>query len=436
VNDQPNIPDLSAGVEESDEDGVRLPSTSDDEDNRAPSESTGRSIAELEIGLDWEPSASDLIYRAFDASQPANQPVDLRGRDAELGKLLGEVLFRRNHAIVSGLRGSGKTSLLRVFGHLADQDGVAIIYTSCAHDTEFGVLFRELLEQIPFSCVDPAKADLFESRIDAFGRGSTPLQVVTIASMVEFSQVILVIDEFDRITSETTKDHIASTLKLISDRRVPLRVVLAGDGKTFSDMIESHQSLTRHLTQVQTSPLEEQAIESILDICASRCDMRFKRPAKDLLIRIASGSPYHARLFGMHSAISASERGATEVCEKDVFGGLASSFEEWASTNQEDAVVFRSIVEGWHGNPERFVELAKALVGEESEAAGKSVAGMVTDFRNGKEVEELNAFGPALARSKDGIFFRDATAPQFLIALRSLVREQDKVRVSSEKADV
>jgi hypothetical protein len=427
---------MAVGVDESDEDSVYLPSKSDDEDNRATSEATGRSLAELENDLDWEPSASDLIYRAFDASQPANQPVDLRGRDAELGKLLGGVLFRRNHAIVSGLRGSGKTSLLRVFGHLADQDGVAIIYTSCAHDTEFGILFRELLEQIPFSCVDPAKADLFESRIDAFGMGSTPLQVITIASMVEFSQVILVIDEFDRITSETTKDHIASTLKLISDRRLSLRVVLAGNSQTFSDMIESHQSLTRHLTHVQTSPLDVKAIETILDICASRCDMRFMRPAKDLLIQIASGSPYHARLFGMHSAISASQRGATEVSKKDVFSGLASSFEEWASTNQEDAVVFRSIVDGWHGNPEKFVELAKILVGEESEAASKSVSDMVSDFRNGKEIEELTAFGPALARSKDGIFFRDATAPQFLIALRSLAREQNKVRTSSERADV
>jgi len=407
-------------------------SLSSDDESKAGS----NSLAVPESGFIWEPSSGDIIYSAFDASQPANLPVDLRGRDKELRRLLSAVLYRRNHAVVAGLRGSGKTSLLRVFGHLADQEGVVALYTSCAEDTTFGALFRELLEQIPYSCIDPEKADLFEHRIDAFGSDSTPLQVVTIASMIEYSQVILIIDEFDRIELADPRADIATTLKLLSDRRLPVRVILAGDEDSFAEIIDNHPSLRRHVTQISTKPLEPEAISSVLDLCASRSGMQFADPAKELLVRISAGSPYHARLFGMHSATVAAERKSTTVTERDVFEGFGKSFEEWASINQEDAVAFRSIVAGWHGDPERFIDFTKMIVetstGETTDASGATT---MSDGENEK-AEELSAFGPAISQSKDRIAFRDATAPQFLMALRSLAQEQQRRSRSNEGSDV
>ncbi|MGQ7830699.1 AAA family ATPase [Altererythrobacter sp. Z27] len=386
-------------------------------------------------GLVWEPSAEDMIYSAFDASQPANQPVDLRGRDNELRTLLGAVLYRRNHAFIAGLRGSGKTSLLRVFGHLADRDGVVVVNTSCAKDTQFGALFRELLEQIPYSCVDPDKADLFESRVEAFGRDGTPLQAVTIAAMVEYSQVVMVIDEFDRVQCEEARADIAATLKLISDRRLPVRMVLAGDEASFVDIIDSHPSLLRHVTQVLTKPLEESAILSLFDICSSRSGISFSDEAKDLLVRTAMGSPYHARLFGMNAAIVAAGRGSKVVSEKDAYTGLAHSYQEWASINPDDATVFRRIVDGWHGNPARFVELSKALVSPKG-SMSDALENAVPELRDREVTEELDAFGGALVHTKEGAVFRDGTAPQFLVALQAIGREHTRRKYASEEADV
>ena len=74
-----------------------------------------------------EPDAVDRVYTAFDVSQPVGQPDDLRGRDREVRALLSGVLHRRNPGVVSGPRGSGKTSLVRVFGQCADREGVVVL---------------------------------------------------------------------------------------------------------------------------------------------------------------------------------------------------------------------------------------------------------------------------------------------------------------------
>ena len=85
----------------------------------------------------WVPSAADRVYAAFDVSQPVGDPQDLRGRDQHIAQLMGGVLFRRTHAVVSGPRGSGKTSLVRVFAQYAEAEGVVVFYAACDRGTVF-----------------------------------------------------------------------------------------------------------------------------------------------------------------------------------------------------------------------------------------------------------------------------------------------------------
>jgi len=211
--------------------------------------------------------------------------------------------------------------------------------------------------------------------------------------------------------------------------------VLAGDEASFVDIIDSHPSLLRHVTQVLAKPLEESAILSLFDICSSRSGISFSDEAKDLLVRTAMGSPYHARLFGMNAAIVAAGRGSKVVSEKDAYNGLAHSYQEWASINPDDATVFRRIVDGWHGNPARFVELSKALVSPKG-SMSDALENAVPELRDREVAEELDAFGGALVHTKEGAVFRDGTAPQFLVALQAIGREHTRRKYASEEADV
>ncbi|WP_221766458.1 ATP-binding protein [Sphingomonas ginkgonis] len=362
-------------------------------------------------------SRLDRIYTAFDVSQPVGEPGDLRGREDEVEALLSGVLYRRNHGIVSGPRGSGKTSLVRVFGMYADQQGIVVLYSACDDGTTFGQLMRSYLEQIPFSSVDADAVKAFEQRVLEFDTDSTPHQAVTIMSMVRYSQVIVVLDEFDRISDPDLHWKLSSLFKLISDARLPVRFVLVGGRSVFADVVQGHPSLIRHVTRVSTSPLTAESIDALLDQCSSRCGMSFDQDARTMLERVSCGSPYHARLFGMHSAICADQQGDTVITEVHVISGLRQAFVEWASFNEEDAAIFRALAAGRSGNPGPYVKVARRLAfgGEADHVDGRDHT--LPTIEPGL----VEGFGKALVIDGESVSFRDSTAPEFFIALVELV---------------
>jgi hypothetical protein len=374
-------------------------------------------------GMNWAPSEADAIYEAFDVSQPVAQPEDLRGREKQLKQLLSGVLHRRNHGVISGPRGSGKTSLARVFGQCADLEGVVVLYAACDDGTSFGELIRDFLEQIPSSSVDADYVEVLEQRVANFGPDSSPHQATSILAQIKYSQLVIIVDEFDRVTDRVMHTRLASLLKLISDARLPVRFVLVGGSRSFADVVGQHPSLVRHLTRLSTEPLSSEAIHQLLDSCAQRCGMSFSDDAKRSLDEVSCGSPYHARLFSMHAALWALARNSREISDQDVSSGLIESFDEWASLNREDAATFRSIIDGAHGNPARLVEVARQLAAADEDSPDGHP--MIHDQFGSPDVRDeiLEAFGHAIKRTSSGFVFRDATAPQFLLVLHKLARE-------------
>ena len=361
---------------------------------------------------------ADLIYTSFDASQPVEQPNDLRGREAQVAQLMSGVLFRRNHGIISGPRGSGKTSLVRTFGQYTDRDGVVVLYSACDDGTHFGDLMREYLEQIPVSSFDPEVAESIGERIRALPGDATPNQVTGLLAQVKYSQIIVITDEFDRISDADLRWKIASLLKLLSDARIPVRFVLVGDASAFDNVVRSHPSLTRHITRVTTDPLNLDAIVEILRDCASRCGLSFSTEALDLIEEVACGSPYHARLFGMHAALCALQGGERKIGVQEARSGLQAAFAEWATLNSAAGAALQSIADGEQGEIEPYVRFARHSAGV--------MDGTSSDGAHSLTDRQLSALLPAIDPSADLPVFRDATAPQFLIGLCRSTRPDRK----------
>lgn len=364
-----------------------------------------------------ETSAVDRVYMAFDVAQPVGQPDDLRGRDEEVRALLSGVLHRRNHGIVSGPRGSGKTSLVRVFGQYADREGVVVLYSACDDGTSFGELIRSYLEQIPPAMVDPQMVELFEQRVISFGVDSSPYQATGVLAMLKYSQLVVVLDEFDRITDRDMHDKVASLLKLVSDARLPVRFVLVGGNSAFADIVRAHPSMMRHITRVSTAPLSDEAIDELLMRCAQRCGIQLGESGKNLIQEVACGSPYHARLFGMHTALNALAGHSTEIEVEHVESGLEDAFEEWSWLNPQDAQTFQAIMSGAYGPPEHYVEFARQVAWHNADED------FARDWKLQRRPSQvpaparLSELAPTIQMIDDHATFRDATAPQFLLAL-------------------
>lgn len=369
---------------------------------------------------------ADLVYTAFDTSQPVEQPGDLRGREDQIAKLVGGVLFRRNHGIISGPRGSGKTSIVRSFGQYTDRDGVVVLYSACDKDSSFGDLMREYLAQIPDSSLDPDELESFRERIGALSAASTPNQVTSLLSMIKYSQVIIICDEFDRIADEDLQWRLASVMKLLSDARIPVRLVLVGDPMAFDQIVRGHPSLSRHITRVRSDPLTREAIVELLDDCAKRCGLAFDDKSASIIEAASCGSPYHARLFGMHSALRALTANLKQIGQREAVAGLRDAFDEWASLNSTVGQRMLEIVEGQHGSTQPFLAYARAMAYPEHDALGTK-ASQLTDVQR-RAMDPLLQDGAAPSR------FRESISPQFLIAIGHVLdhdRPVAKVRSSA-----
>lgn len=355
----------------------------------------------------------DRVYTAFDASQPVEHPADLRGREAGLASLLAGVMFRRNHGVVAGRRGSGKTSLVRSFGQCADRDGVVVLYSACDNGTNFGDLMQEYLRQIPASSLNPEDVAEFGERVRTLRPDATPNQVTSLFSYVKYSQAIIICDEFDQVTQADLQLKISSLMKLLSDARLPIRFLLAGDRSAFGNIVRGHSSLSRHVTLVKTDPLDSQAMNDLLNDCAARCSLTFTTQGLRIIKNVACGSPYHARLFGLHAGLRALGGRDRSIGRAEVLGGLGSAFEEWALMNQSASDACLAIASGAHGDPASYVEIARSVV-EGSGDVGEDAPLSLTPAQQ-------IALAPALEPGKGAICFRDPVAPQFLIAICEVI---------------
>jgi hypothetical protein len=281
---------------------------------------------------------------------------------------------------------------------------------------------RSYLEQIPLSSIDPSGVDEFRERVRAIPPDSTPNHITNLLAEIKYSQVVIIIDEFDSVTDRSLHSKFSSLLKLVSDARLPVRSVLVGDTSTFSVIVEGHPSLARQITRVSTSPLEDSAIFELLGACAERCDLRVAETSLRLLADVVCGSPYHARLFGMHAALHAMTENRSEIRDPCALEGIRAAFAEWSLLNAADGAAFRAICEGAYGNPVPFIDFARRMACESDEGL-IALANGSPEAPTVPHVPDLSAFGEAIALD-DGCRFRDAAAPQFLVALHRTIGEE------------
>lgn len=321
--------------------------------------------------------------------------------------------------------------MVRVFGERAEEDGVVVLYSSNDAEAPFGLIMRQLLEQIPAFSLPVGEAEAFQARVHELDAGSGAQQVVNLVRSVSYSAVVIIIDEFDRVPDEAFKSQISSLLKLSSDARTRARFVLVGDERTYSEILKGHPSLGRHTTHVSTSPLSEPATIELLDSRARNAGMKFSEPARRLMTTAVCGSPYHARLFGLHAALRAHANGSSVIRVGEALAGLRNAYEEWASLNPDDAKLFLNVLTGENAD-QPIVKLAEHVAWQRGSASGNGGAAEVEQFRAG-----LEALSPAAQADNEGIYFRDTTAPQFLLALHlalsARTREASKWR--KEKAN-
>lgn len=370
-----------------------------------------------------------LAIRLFGAHQPVDSPRDLFGRQGELDSLTGAVIDSHMHAVIYGPRGSGKTSLVRVFGDLADARGVSVIYLSCAGGGDFGELMLPYLDEI-----GPAtfgmRADDFAHAMALVRTAPTPRSVATMLARVEREDVILILDEFDRLEDKATKGQIALLIKLLSDMRSRVRLIFVGISGDVGDLIDVHASVRRHILAVGLTPIADDDVERFIQTTSQAIGLQFDDEALALLRWLVCGSPYHMRLLSLHSCLCAIERDHRFADTDTVLAGVVRAREIWRETNLRDEALFASLVrEGRFplAAIEAFAQTAAMRLEFTPDDLTRALAGAGIDPAIMPQL--IEALSPALGRLDEGaarLAFEDVLAPQFLLTFCAAERSANQ----------
>ncbi|MCG2840237.1 ATP-binding protein [Sandaracinobacter sp. RS1-74] len=294
-------------------------------------------LGEAAQGLgDNSPARARLaLADALSASQPVTSRERFAGRHDTLAALIAAIEQQRAHVVLYGERGIGKTSLIHVFAETAREARYLVLYGSCGVEARFDEMFRTFASEIPLlyhSQISPTGDETEHNRsfADLLGEGPVdPRELADLFQRIVGTRVIIVLDEYDRVADPAFRRDVAELIKNLSDRAARVQLVLTGVASNLDELIGFTPSIRRNIVGLAVGPMAESELSEILSRAEEATGLTFAAPARALILRMAGGSPYLARLLGNRAAGRALDDRRTSVTEADVIAGTEAVLVEW-----------------------------------------------------------------------------------------------------------
>ncbi|MEX2118697.1 MAG: ATP-binding protein [Pirellulales bacterium] len=264
----------------------------------------------------------------FKPTMPINREDLFSGRRAQAREILDAINQPGQHVILYGERGVGKTSLANMLMFRAQCPGAHVLapHVNCTGKVDSNAIWTALLDDIAYRA-DKDKIALprsvkkavydFQNELRIDFTSEMARRIVTDLSDANMV-VILIIDEFDTITDDATRQHMAETIKYFSDRNIPGTIVLIGVADDVETLIAEHRSIERCVAQVRMPRMSRDEIEAIVTTSLGKAGMTIERGGLHEVSRIAIGLPQYAHLLGLHAGRLAVEEGLKTITQGHV----------------------------------------------------------------------------------------------------------------------
>ena len=253
-------------------------------------------------GAEWD-DLSLRVSEVFTPATPVSEEELFAGRADQVEKAIDTINQRGQHAVVYGERGVGKTSLANVLSsRLVSLSGEKAFAprVNCDGTDDFSSLWRKVLAKITIMATDRATGfvDIPRQKVQTAAHTFPPDKAITpehVRSLLEKlgrGRVLLVIfDEFDRLTDRSTRRTMADTIKALSDDAVPATIVVVGVADTVSELIAEHESISRSLIQIPMPRMELTELLELLDKGMKKLGMYIGRNAQQRIAELSQGLP-------------------------------------------------------------------------------------------------------------------------------------------------
>jgi Cdc6-like AAA superfamily ATPase len=275
---------------------------------------------------------SALLREAFTPTRPKQGTALFSGRFKQLQRIIAAIEEERAHVMIYGERGSGKTSLANVLALKAEEAGYLVLRFACSSELGFEDIFRAFLRRMPASLLPDGIGATSRAGVDNFeqllpGRCSVG-EIVQLFERVYEKHLILIIDEYDRVTQEDTKAKLAELLKNLSDANVSVTLLIIGVAENVGQLLGKHPSLQRTIVTVPMPLMTRRELDGIIAAGEEKSGLTFDPWVRQSIVDLAQGLPYHAQLLCLFAARNAARRQSSRIEREDLRHAVERSAEE------------------------------------------------------------------------------------------------------------
>jgi Cdc6-like AAA superfamily ATPase len=323
---------------------------------------------EPQTETDWK----DLEYAAMHAFTP-HKPIDesslFAGRSHLIDRVIDVVFQEGQHCVLFGQRGVGKSSLAniiqeRIFGKANFH---TVIKRNCTTAHDYKLIWQHVFAD--YNKDGKPAADWIESNHNPFDI----YQLITALSGGK--RLIIIIDEFDRISDPTTKVMMSDTVKYLSDYGSTATLIIVGVARDVTTLFSGHESIGRNIDQVLMPNMETAELREILHTRLKLLNMDISGGAESAMVRLSQGLPGYIHLMGQASTTHAIKRRSLSVDLQDLNHAIHSAIEKSIETVQ--SAYAKAVRSPKPGNQYRQALLACALA--EADIRGAFTAAAVRE---------------------------------------------------------
>ena len=283
-----------------------------------------------------------ILTQVFTPATPIEDKKIFAGRSEQIESVITIVSEKGRHGVIYGERGVGKTSLSNISKQILSTLGILTSKVSCDNTDTYSSLWNKVMsnitvtqrtteKQIGFTGTEINTEKNIPVSLLLDKNDISPTTIVnTLKSICEqFNlNMLIIIDEFDRLSSNFNKLIFADTIKNIADNSPNIHILMVGVAETISDLIGEHASIERNIKQIYLPSMSSEEIYEIISKGLNELSMSMDDEAAKAIVDFSSGYPHYTHLLCLHSCTSALKQSRTHVTKNDFNNAVVKSVKE------------------------------------------------------------------------------------------------------------
>ena len=263
----------------------------------------------------YDQGRADLIRSSFQPSAPVKTRDLFSGRNEQMTAILDLVDQAGLHGAVFGERGVGKTSLARIMSEILSKRMYTVRVNCSANDT-FQNVWQRVLGELDLYAPQPAPGfeaaptmrpvDVTQLLPGEAGPDEVRRALSRLVTLLG-RQLVVFLDEFDRIANAEVRTAFADTLKALSDQDIDVTLILVGVADNITELVAEHASIERNLAQIHMPRMSQDELRQIVVTGLKKSDIAITDGAMSWITTLSIGLPHYTHLLAQRAALNVIE---------------------------------------------------------------------------------------------------------------------------------